>query len=153
MERRRFPRQQCRIEAHVTSAEETARVSGEVTDLSLDGCYVETSSPFPMDSLINLSLGLAAASLRAAGKVRYSEKGRGMGIEFMAMNPDDFERLRALTPPHTELAKEMAANPSSSHLPSSSEALEAIIQGLSSKGPLTPGEVSGELDQLKAKKR
>src|SRR5690242_5044751 len=106
MERRRFPRQNCRIKAQVASTDEPTSIAAAVTDLSLDGCYVETSSPFPMDTLINLSLGLAEASLRAAGKVRYSVEGRGMGVEFMAMNPDDFERLRALTPDHAEFTSE-----------------------------------------------
>ncbi len=54
----------------------------QLTDLSLGGCYLEISSPFPVGSRLTLSMRAAGAELRVQGVVRIMHQDRGMGVEF-----------------------------------------------------------------------
>jgi CheY-like chemotaxis protein len=71
--------------SHDTLPEEPAAVSHcKLTDLSLGGCYVQTASPFPQASAVDLCLRAAGMEIHAEGLVRVMHPGRGMGIEFPA---------------------------------------------------------------------
>jgi hypothetical protein len=184
-ERRRFPRKACRIETQVTTEDEFVRLQGTVTDISLDGCYVEMMSPLPAGTIIHISLGMDGGAITTTGIIRSSQIGLGMGVEFMAMSPEEFEKLRSFAPPgatppgqktadghkskqqqpvlaaNTPAEKESrfgAAMPceemadlrdAASHLPSTAEALEAVIRVLSKKGLITHEELCQELGALK----
>lgn len=54
----------------------------KLTDLSLGACYVETTSPFPEHTFIQLILRADGVELRAPGTVRVMHPVRGMGVEF-----------------------------------------------------------------------
>lgn len=54
----------------------------KLTDLSLGGCYVETESPFPEGSGIQLCLKAKDVEVGVDGKVCVLHPGFGMGIEF-----------------------------------------------------------------------
>ena len=56
----------------------------KLTDLSLGGCYVETESPFPQSSAVDLCLRAGGMEIHTEGLVRVMHPGRGMGIEFPA---------------------------------------------------------------------
>jgi CheY-like chemotaxis protein len=56
----------------------------KLTDLSLGGCYVETESPFPQSSTVDLCLKAAGMEIHTAGVVRVMHPSLGMGIEFPA---------------------------------------------------------------------
>jgi DNA-binding response OmpR family regulator len=56
----------------------------KLTDLSLGGCYVETQSPFPQSSSVDLCLRVAEMEVHTEGFVRVMHPGHGMGIEFPA---------------------------------------------------------------------
>jgi CheY-like chemotaxis protein len=56
----------------------------KLTDLSLGGCYVQTESPFPQSSTVDLCLRAAGLEIHAEGLVRIMHPGHGMGIEFPA---------------------------------------------------------------------
>ncbi len=56
----------------------------KLTDLSLGGCYVETESPFPQSSAVDLCLKAAGMEIHAEGLVRVMHPAHGMGIEFPA---------------------------------------------------------------------
>ncbi len=56
----------------------------KLTDLSLGGCYVETESPFPQSSSVDLCLRVADMEMHTEGVVRVMHPGHGMGIEFPA---------------------------------------------------------------------
>jgi CheY-like chemotaxis protein len=55
---------------------------GKLTDLSLGGCYVETNSPFPERSLIDLCLKTGEIEIHTEAMVRVVHPGHGMGVEF-----------------------------------------------------------------------
>jgi CheY-like chemotaxis protein len=53
-----------------------------LTDLSLGGCYLEISSPFPASSRVALSMRAAGVEVRVPGIVRVMHPEKGMGVEF-----------------------------------------------------------------------
>ena len=56
----------------------------KLTDLSLGGCYMETESPFPLATRLDLRLKAGEHEAHAGGLVRVQHPGAGMGVEFMA---------------------------------------------------------------------
>lgn len=56
----------------------------KLTDLSLSGCYVETESPFPQSSAVELCLKATGMEIHTGGLVRVMHPSHGMGIEFPA---------------------------------------------------------------------
>ena len=73
------------LQAHSHDAlpEEAGAVSHcKLTDLSLGGCYVQTESPFPQCSAVDLCLRATGMEIHTEGLVRVMHPGHGMGIEF-----------------------------------------------------------------------
>jgi len=60
----------------------------QLTDLSLGGCYLEISSPFPVSSRVALSMRAAAVEVRVQGVVRVMHPDKGMGVEFTQNTPE-----------------------------------------------------------------
>jgi c-di-GMP-binding flagellar brake protein YcgR len=54
----------------------------QLTDLSLGGCYLDISSPFPISTRVTLSMSAAGTELRTEGVVRVMHQDKGMGVEF-----------------------------------------------------------------------
>ena len=54
----------------------------QLSDLSLGGCYLEISSPFPASSRVTLSMRAAGIEVRVPGLVRIMHPEKGMGVEF-----------------------------------------------------------------------
>jgi len=59
----------------------------KLSDLSLGACYVETESPYPERSLVQLSLKVSGTEVNAEGTVKVMHPGIGMGIEFASRTP------------------------------------------------------------------
>jgi len=53
-----------------------------LTDLSLGGCYLEITSPFPVSTRVTLSMSAAGVDLKIEGVVRVMHSDQGMGVEF-----------------------------------------------------------------------
>lgn len=71
--------------SHEALPEEPDPVSHcKLTDLSLGGCYVETESPFPQSSAVDLCLKATGMEIHTEGLVRVMHPTHGMGIEFPA---------------------------------------------------------------------
>jgi DNA-binding response OmpR family regulator len=60
----------------------------KLTDLSVGGCYVETESPFPQGSAVDLCLRAAGMEIHTEAVVRVMHPEHGMGIEFPARTED-----------------------------------------------------------------
>lgn len=65
----------------------------QLTDLSLDGCYLEISSPFPPSSRVTLSMKAGDLEVRVLGVVRVMHPEKGMGVEFTQKTSDDRSAL------------------------------------------------------------
>jgi hypothetical protein len=176
-ERRRFPRHPCRIEALVAPEGSSLRLPAKVTDISMNGCYLEMLSPLPVNSAVELTLNSSETTLHAHGKVRVSQTGMGMGVSFTALSPDDFESLRQLLPsgatapapapaqsqiaapvPRTPPPQPVPARAAPAHQfplmirPSTAEAFDALVRVLFRKGILSSQELIEELESSKVSK-
>jgi hypothetical protein len=54
-------------------------------NLSLFGCFVHTTDPFPEGTKVSLRITHGGASLAALGKVVHSRPNSGMGVAFTAI--------------------------------------------------------------------
>ena len=167
IERRRFPRVACRIEASVLDELSAMNLQVKVTDISFGGCYVEMLAPLPVNSPVELTLDTSQGAIHARGKVVAAQTGMGMGIAFTAISPEDFEKLREIAPTaerprerqHSSprLATAVATVPSNGPLtsirasqvkPSTQEVLESILRILLRKGIVSEEEMAEEFEKL-----
>ena len=63
------------------------KVIGRTSDLGLGGCYVDTLSPFPVGTEVNIRILRDKESFSAQAKVVYSLMGMGMGLAFTSAQP------------------------------------------------------------------
>jgi hypothetical protein len=61
--------------------------------VGMGGLFLHTSNPLALGSVIELLFELKTGDIRARASVRDSVPGRGMGLEFVQMQPDDRSRL------------------------------------------------------------
>jgi hypothetical protein len=167
IERRRFPRVACRIEATVLDELSAMNLPVKATDISFGGCYVEMLAPLPVNSSVELTLDTSQGAIHARGKVVAAQTGMGMGIAFTAISPEDFEKLREIAPTadtHRErehasarVATAQATVPSngaraskraSQIAPSTQEVLESILRILLRKGIVSEEEMAEEFEKL-----
>jgi hypothetical protein len=70
------------------------RINGRTSDLGLGGCYVDTLSPFPPGSAVSIKIIRDKESFQANAKVVYSLVGMGMGLAFVAADPEQVKVFR-----------------------------------------------------------
>ena len=68
----------------VSAHDAASAVLCKLTDLSLGACYVESESPFPVGTRLDLILQARGTFAGAGGSVRILHPAHGMGIEFLA---------------------------------------------------------------------
>ena len=67
-----------------------------VSDISLDGCYVETLQTFPMGARLELTMVHANSEIRVCGAVCSVHPRTGMGVSFTEIDNDNRERLESV---------------------------------------------------------
>lgn len=76
------------IEAQLAGSDaDDPTVSCKLTDLSLNACYLQTESPFPIRTRLQLVMKVGELQLQAEGLVRIMHPGSGMGVEFTQNTP------------------------------------------------------------------
>jgi PilZ domain len=168
IERRRFPRVACRIEATVLDELSAMNLPVKVTDISFGGCFVEMLAPLPVNSFVELTLDTSQGAIHARGKVVAAQTGMGMGIGFTAVSPEDFEKLREIAPTAEHREREhssarptvavslvtvpsngaRASKRASQVAPSTQEVLESILRILLRKGIVSEEEMAEEFEKL-----
>jgi hypothetical protein len=86
----------------------------QLTDLSLGGCYLDISSPFPVSTRVTLSMRAAGVDLRTEGVVRIMHPDRGMGVEFTQSTPEHrglLEKFLSLLTENREVLPELLVEP------------------------------------------
>jgi DNA-binding response OmpR family regulator len=129
----------------------------KLSDLSLGGCYVETESPFPLNTRIDLCLRAAQLEVHVGGVVRVMHPGHGMGIEFASRTQADQEQvenfIHFLTS-HSDVMPELLVAPKSINFqtqaasddtPSEDEPQDLLLQLLRSEPSMSQDEFLAEL--------
>ena len=146
------------LNAHVQEAlpEEPDPVSQcKLTDLSLGGCYVETESPFPQASAVDLGLKAAGMEIHTAGVVRVMHPAHGMGIEFPSRTEEqrksvgDFIEFLTRTPGTTPLLeispRSLLADAEELNQPLDSESNDPLLELVRKGSVLEEGEFLTQL--------
>jgi len=71
----------------------TQRGVSFVDNICVGGLFVRTKESIPLRSLIQILLDLPVGQVRARAIVRRVLQGRGIAVEFIAMDPSDRARL------------------------------------------------------------
>jgi len=71
-------------------------VFGNLSDLSLTGCYVETVSTLPVGSEILFMLRVRDNVVRGRAQVKTSHHAVGLGLEFMHLSKEDEQKLESI---------------------------------------------------------
>ena len=87
-ERRGAERHMFTAGAEVVELKSGARFSTRTTDLGPGGCFVDTTVPFPIGSIVRVTLNKGKVPFVTAGTVVYSQHGLGMGIAFSELNDE-----------------------------------------------------------------
>src|SRR6202045_5513837 len=77
----------------VVAAESGARIETRVRDLSQQGCYVDTSDALPLGTVTGVRITKGAQLFEAWARVVYSRAGKGMGLMFTAIEPEQIRTL------------------------------------------------------------
>jgi diguanylate cyclase (GGDEF)-like protein/putative nucleotidyltransferase with HDIG domain len=92
-DRRSHPRMKCRVTIEMQTEEGGPPLFANVTDVSLGGCFVETSTILAPGSKIKLVFSMDDASLSAEGVVARLDPGSGAAVQFREMNREGRERM------------------------------------------------------------
>src|ERR1700693_2272636 len=91
--RRLYPRMKCRVTIDMLPQEGEVPVLGNLIDVSLGGCYIETSALMPSGSAAKVIFSIDDGRLQAAGSVVRTDPGSGIAIRFNDMNREDREKM------------------------------------------------------------
>jgi diguanylate cyclase (GGDEF)-like protein len=92
-DRRAHPRMKCRVTIEVHNESGGVPLFANLTDVSMGGCYVETSTILAPGSKIKLNFSMDDASLSAEGFVSRMDPGSGVAVQFREMNREARERM------------------------------------------------------------
>jgi hypothetical protein len=92
-DRRTHPRYAFTAAVEVIADEPGARLKTRVRDLSQQGCNVDTDSPFALGTVTEVRITKGAESFEAHARVVYNQPGKGMGLMFTVMEPEQLGTL------------------------------------------------------------
>jgi diguanylate cyclase (GGDEF)-like protein len=92
-DRRAHPRLKCRVTIELQTEAGGLPMYANLTDISMGGCYVETSSILTAGSKITLRFSMDNAGLSAEGIVTRLDPGAGVAVQFKEMNREARERM------------------------------------------------------------
>jgi len=101
-DQRRYPR--VRPPRSVVAAWQAGTLRGVsfVESLAIGGLFVRTKEAIPLRCLVQILLDLPVGQVRARAIVRRVREGRGVAVQFIAMDPTDrarlFQQVNALLP-------------------------------------------------------
>jgi c-di-GMP-binding flagellar brake protein YcgR len=128
----------------------------QLTDLSLGGCYLEISSPFPVSTRVTLSMRAGGVELRTEGVVRIMHADKGMGVEFTQTTAEHralLEKFLRLLTENREVLPELLVEPegletessNSSFLPAAGDPEDTLLGLFRSPAALSADAFLAEL--------
>jgi hypothetical protein len=94
--RRKSTRYHCAGGVELRRHENAAQVFANLTDVSLEGCYVEAISTLPAGCEVLFLLRARDVEVRGRARVKTSNHAVGMGLEFLHLATGDQQRLEFL---------------------------------------------------------
>lgn len=91
--RRKHVRYHCSGGVELRRTETTPAVFANLSDISMQGCYVETVSTFPIGNELLFVLRVGETIIRGRADVKASNHAVGMGLAFQQLSPEDQQKL------------------------------------------------------------
>ena len=92
-DRRAHPRYAFTAAVEVAAAEPGEKMKTRVRDLSQQGCYVDTDKPLALGIATNVCITKGPKSFEARVRVVYNQPGKGMGLMFTDVEPEQLGTL------------------------------------------------------------
>src|ERR1700678_3925424 len=92
-DRRLHPRLKCRVTIELKSETQPAPMYANLTDVSIGGCFVETSTILSPGSNLTLSFSMEDGTLTADGVVARIDPGVGAAVQFKETNREGREKM------------------------------------------------------------
>jgi len=93
--RRKFQRHKISFPLEFRDERVNTPMRVNATDISGNGCYVETAMPLPISTVLRVDFWIDQERLSATATVRTRDPGVGMGIEFTGLPDDSKNRFQA----------------------------------------------------------
>jgi hypothetical protein len=81
-EKRRSPRFPFHAVAEIREKESGGEIRTRVSELSVNGCYIDEQNPFPSGTMVTLKIISGSEVFEATAKVLYARANLGMGMVF-----------------------------------------------------------------------
>ena len=94
--RRTQSRHACRLGVDVYRVGVPVPNRCSLTDISSGGCYIETTSPFPSGTRVEILVRAQDMKLRVQGVVQSVHPGFGMGVQLVLKTPEHHDHLQSL---------------------------------------------------------
>jgi len=96
VEKRRSPRYPCQGSARLQENGNGVVIWATVTDISMNGCYMENTAIHRVGAIFDLKLDINNFHIETTGEVRVAYPQLGIGMSFARMSSDNRERLQKL---------------------------------------------------------
>ncbi len=93
--RRRFRRHKISFPIELRDERVNTPMRVNATDISGNGCYVETAMPLPLSTVLRVDFWMEQEHVSASATVRTRDPGVGMGIEFTGLPEETKHRFQA----------------------------------------------------------
>jgi hypothetical protein len=93
-EKRRTPRIAFVAVAEVTDQESGGQITGQVSELSAYGCYVDMLNTLPVANTVTVKIFAASECFEAKAKVIYAHLNLGIGLAFQEVSLQSGNLLR-----------------------------------------------------------
>src|SRR5438445_1149157 len=91
--RRIYPRMKCRVTIELQPHGSEGPLLANLTDMSLGGCFVETSAIMPAGSKLKLIFSIDDGNMQAEGSVLRIDPGSGIAVRFNDMNREERDKM------------------------------------------------------------
>lgn len=85
-ERRRGPRYPFIASAELIEQKADVRIASRVSELSMNGCYLDMMNPFPQGTLVLVKISAGEDFFQCKGKIVYSQMNMGAGVGFLEID-------------------------------------------------------------------
>jgi hypothetical protein len=93
--RRRWARHKISLPLEIRDERINAPLRINATDVSGNGCYIETMQPLPVGTVLRVDFWLDRDHINITGVIRTSDPGVGNGVEFTGMPASTKDRMQA----------------------------------------------------------
>ena len=147
-DQRRNPRFRCEGIAQMTKPGDKFAIRAPLTDVSAGGFYVESMTPLPVGTEVQIALEIGRVELYGHGVVETCHPAIGNGIAFTKMTPQNEKALQCVIDGITNASAAQLPDPQHSFAPE----FEALLALLERKSLLKREEVITELKAIAARR-